>query len=500
MRHIVCHCNALSSPGARVACAKPPLQALVGGTLVALLFVVLCLCDPLANSACEAAGTANRTGDQVEDGYYNQAVEGDPDFKKLGDFRDEFAEELQLKPEEAPGYDAALEEVQFTFCPKPAHPGIHLQNAAWLAFMAANEYSHLSVFAPLLSQLHFGQRGDIFWAQCGYELRKLRQLEKEGNIPDDIDLEAMQRWGVCSRDWYEDRYLSPAKPRPRSVAAAFESYLIQESSQDSVLQFYSGGAFSSSRKTFKKGSTQLVWAHHADLPIVVVAFRGTEPSAFKDILIDALVWKNKLSKHGWTDGWGKVHAGFMLGFRSISETIHPLTKQKTEAMLLEKLKQIEGGTETECTMAHPCMWITGHSLGAALATLFASRVLSEIERGRHYKLRGLYTFGSPRVGNREFKQKFERLAAAHGVTIARFRNENDIVTRVPKLFYAHLDTLGFLTRQVGQVLFGRKVDEPKIGSPGDHSMVKYYHKLRKALANSDNAALSACAYDNPQDK
>jgi len=148
-------------------------------------------------------------------------------------------------------------------------------------------------------------------------------------------------------------------------------------------------------------------------------------------------------------------------------------------------------------MDHPCIWVTGHSLGGGLATLFASRVLSEMERGKHYKLRGLYTFGSPKVGDNTFKQKFEQLATAHGVTIARFRNENDIVTRVPKLFYAHLDLLGFLTQQAGNVLFGVDVGESWVGNPGDHPMDKYYRKLTRALANPENEALSACAYETP---
>jgi hypothetical protein len=89
------------------------------------------------------------------------------------------------------------------------------------------------------------------------------------------------------------------------------------------------------------------------------------------------------------------------------------------------------------------------------------------------------------------------LAAAHGVTIARLRNENDIVTRIPKLFYVHLDVLGFLTQQMGKVLLGLDVNEPLLGNPGDHPMDKYYRKLINALANPENEALSACAYENP---
>ena len=496
MHHMMWHGNVPGLWNVRAVVASWVGWWLMLRVLVALLGIALLSCSRLANPDAGATTKVDGPSDQVEDAV-SQTVGEDPDFQKLGDFLDEFAEELRLKPEETPDYNRASGEVQFTFCPQPARPGVHLKNAVWLAYIAANEYSHLSAFAPVLSQLYFGQRGDIFWAQCGFDLHKLRQLEKAGNIPATIDQEAMEHWGVCSRDWYEEHYLKRAHPRPEGVAAAFEAYLIQESSQNSFLQFYSGGAFALSGTTFAKGSTQMVWARHADLPIVVVAFRGTEPNALKDIVIDATAWKTPLAQEGWTADWGKVHAGFMQAFRSISTKIDPLTQKPTEVMLLEKLKEIEGGTETECTMEHPCLWITGHSLGAALATLFASRVLSEIERGRHYKLRGLYTFGSPRVGNEAFKQKFTQLAAAHGVTIARFRNENDIVTRIPKLFYAHLDVLGLLAQQMGQVLLGLDVTEPLTGNPNDHPMDKYYRKLVNVLANPENAALSACSYENP---
>lgn len=59
--------------------------------------------------------------------------------------------------------------------------------------------------------------------------------------------------------------------------------------------------------------------------------------------------------------------------------------------------------------------LTGHSLGAALATLAATLELSA----------ELITIGSPRVGNDEFVQ----LRATRAVK--RFVNCADIVTRVP---------------------------------------------------------------------
>ena len=63
----------------------------------------------------------------------------------------------------------------------------------------------------------------------------------------------------------------------------------------------------------------------------------------------------------------------------------------------------------------PC-YLTGHSLGGALATLAA---------GRH-KPDGAYTFGAPKVGNTEFARQIETCTA-----IFRVVNHCDVVTTLP---------------------------------------------------------------------
>ena len=72
------------------------------------------------------------------------------------------------------------------------------------------------------------------------------------------------------------------------------------------------------------------------------------------------------------------------------------------------------------------IWITGHSLGAALATLAADR---------YRNVKGLYTYGSPRVGDKDFKKNFR-------MNTYRFVNNNDIVTKVPPAgMYRHVGEL-----------------------------------------------------------
>ena len=84
------------------------------------------------------------------------------------------------------------------------------------------------------------------------------------------------------------------------------------------------------------------------------------------------------------------------------------------------------------------LWITGHSLGGALATLAAARFALEMDK----PVRGIYTFGQPRVGDREFARIFD---AELKQRFFRFVNNSDIVTRIPtrELFFSHVGSLRF---------------------------------------------------------
>ena len=71
--------------------------------------------------------------------------------------------------------------------------------------------------------------------------------------------------------------------------------------------------------------------------------------------------------------------------------------------------------------------MTGHSLGGGMATLAAGR--------QQQRCVYLYTYGSPRVGNKEYGLNFN-------VNCFRVQNNNDIVPRVPPwvLGYRHIGT------------------------------------------------------------
>ena len=71
------------------------------------------------------------------------------------------------------------------------------------------------------------------------------------------------------------------------------------------------------------------------------------------------------------------------------------------------------------------LWLTGHSLGGALAVLLAATLLES-----KLPVHGLYTFGAPRVGDKRFARTLN--AALKGKAANwRVANEGDIVPHVP---------------------------------------------------------------------
>ena len=91
------------------------------------------------------------------------------------------------------------------------------------------------------------------------------------------------------------------------------------------------------------------------------------------------------------------------------------------------------------------IWITGHSLGGALATLTAKRLHAFMGPVR------CITFGQPRVGDPEFLQNYT-------VTHHRFVNEHDMITKLPprSVFtrYWHVGLEQFLD-EAGNLLEGK---------------------------------------------
>ena len=150
-----------------------------------------------------------------------------------------------------------------------------------------------------------------------------------------------------------------------------------------------------------KGSEAYVISDGVD---IIVACRGTQPTQWSDLAADLDARLTPSST-----GIGHVHSGFK---RSVDNIW---------AGLEEKLSK-HGKTRT--------IWCTGHSLGGAMTTLLAYR-LQRTETMPNPQ--ALYTFGSPRVGDKTYIRAIE----ASGLLHYRFVNNTDLVPRVPVWPFKH---------------------------------------------------------------
>jgi len=151
--------------------------------------------------------------------------------------------------------------------------------------------------------------------------------------------------------------------------------------------------------------SQVFVASNADA--VIVAFRGTQPDDLKDWITDADI----VMAHSVV---GPVHFGFWAALQSV------------------------WGPLEQAIVSHQdrgqSLWFTGHSLGAALATLAVAKLRLDLK-----PIHSLYTYGSPRSGSLEFTDRFD---GDFGEFTFRYINNSDVVTRVPtrQMGYSHVGT------------------------------------------------------------
>ena len=144
-------------------------------------------------------------------------------------------------------------------------------------------------------------------------------------------------------------------------------------------------------ETFDSDGTQAILVSADEF--IVLAFRGTEAMSVKDIKSDL---KAKMVEF---ETQGKIHSGFKEAY------------EKVEIDVQEKISSID-----ECK--EKPLFITGHSLGGALATVAAKKL------NHSAGIAACYTFGSPRVGD-------DKWIAAMKTPVYRLVNAADCVTMMP---------------------------------------------------------------------
>ena len=165
-----------------------------------------------------------------------------------------------------------------------------------------------------------------------------------------------------------------------------------------------------------------------------VVFRGTQtPSEWISNM-------NAVLKPYEYGGSGNVHDGFVEIYKSIRESImETIGKQGNRRNI----------------------YIAGHSLGAAIATL----CVKDIGNDDRNTIKGVYLYGSPRVGDAEYARDYDR--NYKGITY-RIVNTSDIVTSVPPPvpvlgsiggYFSHVETPVDFNWQENNILSNHKMEK-----------------------------------------
>jgi triacylglycerol lipase len=175
---------------------------------------------------------------------------------------------------------------------------------------------------------------------------------------------------------------------------------------------------------------------------VFVIFRGTKtPKEWVDNL-------NISFKEYVIPSFGNIHEGFLQVYKTIQNTLYQCINDINPK---------------------DALYISGHSLGAALATLAAPDIEINVKK----RISALYTFGSPRVGDDSFVKSFNE---KYSMKSYRIVNTSDVVTSIP-LPVPILGSLGG---------YFSHVDTPIDFTVQENDIVKN-HEMKTYLAEIENA-------------
>jgi len=183
--------------------------------------------------------------------------------------------------------------------------------------------------------------------------------------------------------------------------------------------------------TFKQTHAFIMY----DQQNIVLTFRGTDLLNAKEWATDFQVKLVPMRAHA-SNGANPdeaserrkplAHAGFLeaIGLVDSDEILSPYAK----------ICEILSGLLNNDSQKK--IWVTGHSLGAALASVFVAQLILDNDVLLD-NLGGLYTYGQPRSGDAEYCKLFTDLVK-HGL-VYRAVNKKDLVPKIPVklLDYSH---------------------------------------------------------------
>lgn len=202
--------------------------------------------------------------------------------------------------------------------------------------------------------------------------------------------------------------------------------------------------------------------------IIVIAFRGTDESM--------LDWLDDIDIRTVTRSYGKIHRGFASHYKQIMHGLAPhITPEKT---------------------ANKKIFITGHSLGGAVATIAAAELKD------HMNLTGIYTYGQPRVGYSELQQYIDN---HYSDKFHRFVYQDDPVAKLPEKVVRDWQEVGryiHLTSQLNRPASARRKSKslrPSLSRQEFQNLKAQFAKIKKIQKAKLQKSLTVKLRDKPID-
>lgn len=163
--------------------------------------------------------------------------------------------------------------------------------------------------------------------------------------------------------------------------------------------------------------------------VVVLVYRGTEPTNLINWLTDVDVSPEKVQLGGSDAEPLDVHAGF---YRNVRATRFKIAEALKDAAEGKPIKQAPPGAEQPALHPMEALYITGHSLGGAMAALMSILIREDHHYWKKFgdTLKAIYTYGQPMVGSPDLARHYDSDAVL-GTRTFRYIYEGDPVPHLP---------------------------------------------------------------------
>lgn len=164
-----------------------------------------------------------------------------------------------------------------------------------------------------------------------------------------------------------------------------------------------------------------------DGKVVILCYRGTEPTNLANGLTDVDVEPERIN-YQFEDPCASVHAGF---YRNVRATRHEVMEALRRAVAGRSVRKPVEGESDKMPGKLEALYITGHSLGGAMASMMAVMLRHEKKYAAVAELlKGVYTFGQPMIGDPSFARACES-DAEFSRKIIRYVHGDDVIPHFP---------------------------------------------------------------------